>query len=241
MNKLINNINGWVHSGPQGNDKQIDPVTAGLILYGVGSGIKAIGAHKASKPIDTKAVSPSEIRNYMNPTQNVIGQMQAGYGQMQGIGQQLMDPRSRMNQQQYGMMQEQGANQMALQSILQSRQNAAMRGGGASSGIMRAQQRQGQASLAQSMRGQFQNAMMQNRMAGIGTLQQSQGLLGSIGSMQRGVDENIAQSAIAQRNWDRNELMRQRRAQQANYNAIGEGAQGVGSGMMGGPTEWSDY
>ena len=130
---LIDKIQNWTQNGASGNDKQV-----AWLLPLVGAGIQAASAYQASRPMETQAISPGEIRGHMAPVQGVINQMKSGQGRMASMGQQMMDPTSSLNQQQYGMMQEQGANQMALQSILQNRQNAAT---GVNSGIMQAQQR----------------------------------------------------------------------------------------------------
>ena len=213
MHKLLENINGWVQNGPAGNDKQFWGAVAGV-------GASLLGGLLGQKKNPNKAISPGEIRGYMQPTQGVINQMQGGYSQMQGIGQQMMDPRSQMNQQQYQMMQEQGANQLAMQHMLAKRQAAAM---GQDSGITAAQNRASQGQTARDIYQGHQQALMQNRMGGIGVLGQSQGLLGNIGSMQRGVDENIAQSAIAQRQSQQDEWARRNQAQADMLSGMGSG------------------
>ena len=153
--------------------------------------------------------------------------MQRGFSQMQGIGQDLMDPNSAMNVAQYGRMRTEGANQMALQALLGRRQAAAT---GADSGIMRAQQRAMQQNLTQSLGSQFGNMMQQNRMQGIGVLQNSQSLLGNIGKFQMGIDENVGQARVAERQWQMNEEMRQRKAKQEMYNIAGDTVAGIGTG-----------
>jgi hypothetical protein len=207
----------------------MEPFTIAMMLGG--AAVKAGAAGMGQRPLDTQAITPGQIRGYMAPVQGTINQMQGSYGQMTGYGQDLMDPTSAINQQQRGMMQQQGANQMALQSILQNRQRAAM-GGGGGSGMVQAQQRAQQQQLSQSLGQQYQNQMMQNRTQGLGILGNQQSLLGNIGRMQMGVQENIAQSAIAQTEWQRAEELRKRQAQQAMVGAIGGGMSSLGSGMM---------
>ena len=207
------------------------PVGIPIALAAAGAAAKWYGAKQAAKPMETQAVTPGQIRGYMAPIQSSINQMQGSYGQMMGYGQDLMDPNSGVNLQQKGMMGQQGANQMALQTLLQNRQRAAM--GGGNSGIMLAQQRAQQQNLQQNLGQQFGNQMMQNRTQGLGIMGNQQSLLGNIGKMQMGVQENIGQAAISQRNWQMSEEMRQRKAQQAQWEAGGEMLSGFGSSLAG--------
>jgi hypothetical protein len=113
----------------------------------------------------------------------------------------MMDPRSQYNAQQQRMMKDQANEQMAMQAMLQRRQAAAM---GQTSGITAAQSRIGQENMMSDMRRQYQQQLLQQRMAGLQQFNQSQGLLGNIGQMQSGmgqqqlgIQENIAQADIA--------------------------------------------
>ena len=222
---LINKIQNWTQNGASGNDKQV-----AWLLPLVGAGIQAASAYQASRPMETQAISPGEIRGHMAPVQGVINQMKSGQGRMASMGQQMMDPTSSLNQQQYGMMQEQGANQMALQSILQNRQNAAT---GVNSGIMQAQQRAQQQNLSQNLGQQYQNMLMQNRTQGMNMFGNAQTLLGNIGRMQTGVSENIAQAGISQRHAQMAEEARQMQAKQAMWGAVGGGLSGIATGLGG--------
>jgi hypothetical protein len=221
MNKLINNINNWIDNGPQGNDKQLDPITLGLMAAGAYANYRA--AKKRGEEMETKPIGPAEIRGHLSPMQGVINQMQGQHGKMMGLSEQMMDPGSSYNLQQKGMMQEQGADQMALQTILQNRQNAAT---GVDSGIMQAQRRAQQQQLSQSLGQQFQNQMMQNRTQGLGLMGNANTLLGNIGSMTTGLSENIGQAAISQRQHQMAEEMRRKEAEAAMYEGFGNMAMG---------------
>jgi hypothetical protein len=75
--------------------------------------------------------------------------------------------------------------------------------------------------------------MTQNRAQGIGVMGQSSSLLGNIGKMQMGIDENVGQAAVAQRQWQLQEELRKRQAQKEMWGAIGTGISGIGGGIMG--------
>ena len=217
MHKLLENINGWNQSGPAGNDKQ-------WVLPALGIASSLYGAWQGSRPSETQPVSPSEITDTMKPAQDVIGQMQTGYSQMQNLGKDLINPLSVANQKHFSLLNKQGMNQIGLQNILDTRQSANT---GVDSGILRAQQREHQRSLRANLSTQFGNTMVQNRAQGIGVLGQSQGLLGNIFQGQVGIQENIAQSLIAQRQAQMEEE-RRRRAQTSNlFGGIGEGLMGL--------------
>lgn len=190
----------------------------GGAALGVGSSL--LSAYLGSKAPTTKALTPEQIRAYMAPMQGVVNQMQAGASRFRGIGQDLMDPSSGVNQQQYGMMQEQGQDQLALQNLLARRQAASM---GQSSGITAGHNRLATAQTARNLGQGYQQALMQNRQAGIGVLGQAQGMLGSIGTMQQGITENIAQSAIAQNQQQRMEEMKKSQAWSDAFSGIGTG------------------
>ena len=228
---LIDKIQNWTQNGPTGNHKQF-VLAAGIGLSALGAAAKGYGAWRAGRDLDTQPITPGDIRGHLSQSQSVVGQMQGQFGKMQALGRGLMDPTSAANQQQYGMMQQQGSNQMALQALLNRRQQAAM-GGGGSSGIAAAQQRGQQSQMAQNLSQQFQNQMTQNRAQGIGVMGQSSSLLGNIGKMQMGIDENVGQAAVAQRQWQLQEEMRKRQAQKEMWGAVGTGISGIGSGIMG--------
>ena len=214
----LDKINSWVQNGPIGNDRQFDPITLAL-----GLGATAYGAYQGMRKNPNKPVSPSEVRRGLSQTQGVVNQMQSGYGQMQGLGQGLMDPNSGINQQQQQMLRDQSADQLAMQHMLARRQAAAM---GQDSGITAAQNRATQAQMSRGVQQQSQQNLMQNRMQGIGVLGQSQGLLGNIGRMQMGLDENATQALIAQR---QNQMEEWQRRNQAQADMWG----GFGSSLMG--------
>ena len=217
---LLDKIQGWAQSGPMGNDKQIEPITTILTLGSLAS--QAYGAYQAAQGADTQTIGPNEIRRRLARTQGVANQMQGQYGLMSRIGKDLMDPNSGANQQQYQMMQDKGQNQLALQQLLAKRQAASM---GQDSGITQAQSQGATAQSARNLGQQYQQGLSQNRQVGIGTLGQAQGLLGRIGQMQTGIDENIAQSAIAQNQQKRQDELRRNQM-------IAQGMSGLGSGMM---------
>jgi len=217
MNKLLENINNWTQSGPMGNDKQ------NWLMPAIGLAASAYGAYQGMKKNPHKPFSPGEVRQGMSQTQGVANQMQSGYGQMQSMGQGLMDPNSAINQQQQQMIRNQSADQLAMQHMLARRQAAAM---GQDSGITAAQNRATQSRMAQGAMQQGQQAFMQNRMQGMGVLGQSQGLLGNIGRMQMGLDENIAQARLAERNYEQQEFERRNMAMSSMLS-------GMGSGLMG--------
>lgn len=213
---IINKIHNWTQSGPAGNDKQW--VQTALLA---GSALaSAYGAWKSSRPGKTKAMTPGEIQGYMSPVQSNINRQMAGQQQMAGLGQSMMDPQSAYNLQQKGLMQGHGANQQALQAILNQRQAAAS---GVDSGIFAGQQRAQGQQLSQSLGGQYQNMLAQNRTQGIGLLGNSQTLLGNINRQQLGIQENIGQAAIAQRQAQMAEERRQLQSQGAMWGAIGSG------------------
>ena len=221
MHKLLENINGWVQDGPMGNDKQVNPYLA-FAKWAVPTAVSAYGAWKGAQDPETDIISPEDIKQRLRPIQGNINQMQAGYGRMMGIGKDLMDPTSGVNQQQYQMMNEQGQNQMALQNLLARRQAAAT---GQASGITSAQSTAATGQTARNLGQQYQQGLQQNRQAGIGVLGQAQGLLGNIGRMQTGLSENIAQSAISQNQKQREQELRHNQM-------IAEGASGLGSGLL---------
>jgi hypothetical protein len=148
--------------------------------------------------------------------------MQSAYGRMSGIGQDLMDPTSGINQQQYQRMQQQGQNQLALQNLLARRQAAAM---GQESGITAAQSRLASSQTARNLGQGYEQALMQNRQAGIGVLGQAGGMLGSIGTLQQGISENVAQAAISRNQQQREEEMRRNEL-------WGSALSGMGGGLM---------
>ena len=159
-------------------------------------------------PVKNTMPKGSDIKKQMRPVQDIInqmggtvGQMQSGYDASRQFAAEMMDPRSQYNAQQQRMMKDQANEQMAMQAMLQRRQAAAM---GQASGITAAQGRIGQENMMSDMRRQYQQQLLQQRMAGLQQFNQSQGLLGNIGQMQSGmgqqqlgIQENIAQADIA--------------------------------------------
>jgi hypothetical protein len=143
-----------------------------------------------------------DVRGTIGDLSGTAGQMQAGYGEIMGIGRQMMDPYSRMNQQQFGLMKQQGAEQLALQNLLAQRQSAAL---GQASGITAQQGRTAQSQMGRQISQQFQQGLAGQQQAGAGYMMQGQGLLGQIGGiqgqmgeMQMGIGENLAGADIAQ-------------------------------------------
>ena len=213
----LEQIQNWVHNGPTANDKQ------SLLLPALSVGASLAGGLMAMRKNPNRPITPGEVRGDLSRSQGVVNQMQSGYGQMQSMGQGLMDPNSAINQQQQQMIRNQSADQLAMQHMLARRQAAAM---GQDSGITAAQNRATQSRMAQGAMQQGQQAFMQNRMQGMGVLGQSQGLLGNIGRMQMGLDENIAQARLAERNYEQQEFERRNMAMSSMLS-------GMGSGLMG--------
>jgi len=214
----LEQIQNWVHNGPTANDKQ------NLLLPALSVGASLAGGLMAMRKNPNRPITPGEVAGDLSRSQGVVNQMQAGYGQMQSMGQGLMDPNSAINQQQQQMIRNQSADQLAMQHMLARRQAAAM---GQDSGITAAQNRAMQGRMAQSAMQQGQQAFMQNRMRGMGVLGQSQGLLGNIGRMQMGLDENIAQARLAERNYEQQEFERRNMAMSSMLGGIGSGLMGA--------------
>ena len=159
------------------------------------------------------SMTGTEVQSYMKPVQELIsqqggtvGQMQGAYGQSMGFAQDLMDPMSAHNLQQRRLMEQQGAQSLALQNLLARRQAASL---GQESGITQAQQRMATSSMGRDINQQWQQGLNQQYMQGLNQFNQSQGLLGQIGSMQSGmgqqqlgIQENIAQAEIARKQQD---------------------------------------
>jgi len=217
MNKLLENINGWVQDGPMGNDKQVVPQ-----LLGAGLGI--LGGVLGNKHSSSVApMDPSEISPYFDEAKGTLGQMQGFQQEMAGYGRQLMDPRSQMNRQQHQMLRQRSMDQVALQNLLARRQAAAT---GQSSGVTAAQARMASSQAGRDAMGQFSQSMLQNRQQGLGALGQSGGMLSNIYSGQMQQSENLAQAALAQR-------QQQMQAAQSQGDMWSGIMSGVGSSMMG--------
>jgi len=146
--------------------------------------------------IENTSLTQKEITGYMQPVQDVIGQMQGAYEQSSQYANQMMDPRSAMNQDRRDLYEDQGYSQMALQNLLNQRQAAAL---GQESGITQSQNRQNQGQTGRNISQLFQQNMMQQQQAGMNQFNQSQGMLGNIMQGQLGVTENITQAEIARR------------------------------------------
>tara|TARA_R100000231_G_scaffold138793_1_gene118083 strand:+ start:6804 stop:7475 length:672 start_codon:yes stop_codon:yes gene_type:complete len=214
----LEQIQNWAQNGPMANDKQ------SLLLPALSVGASLAGGLMAMRKNPNRPITPGEVAGDLSRSQGVVNQMQAGYGQMQSMGQGLMDPNSAINQQQQQMIRNQSADQLAMQHMLARRQAAAM---GQDSGITAAQNRAMQSRMAQGAMQQSQQAFMQNRMQGMGVLGQSQGLLGNIGRMQMGLDENIAQARLAERNYEQQEFERRNMAMSSMLGGIGSGLMGA--------------
>ena len=215
----LEQIQNWAHNGPMANDKQV-----AWVLPALSVGASVAGGLMSMRENPNRPITPGEVGRDLSRSQGVVNQMQAGYGQMQGIGQGLMDPNSAINQQQQQMIRNQSADQLAMQHMLARRQAAAL---GQDSGITAAQNRATQGRMAQGAMQQAQQAFMQNRMQGTGVLGQSQGLLGNIGRMQTGIDENIAQARLAERNFEQQEWQRRNQAMASMFGGIGSGLMGA--------------
>ena len=159
---------------------------------------------------ENTSIKPSEVKEYMQPVQDLInqqagtaGQMQGAYGQSMGFARDMMDPMSSHNLQQRRLMEQQGNQSLALQNLLARRQAAAL---GQESGITQAQQRTATSAMGRDINQQWKQGLNQQYMQGLGQFNQSQGLLGQIAGLQSGmagqqmgIQENIAQSDIASR------------------------------------------
>ena len=218
---ILNKIQNWTQSGPKGNDKQWLPQVLGV-------GASLLGGYLSSRQPKTQAISPDDIRAQFMGTEERLGaqDLTTQYGkmgqEMAGIGREQMDPMSAMNQRQLQMLRGQGASQMALQNLLNQRQAAAM---GQSSGITAAQNRAAQAGIGQQTGDLYNQALLQQQQAGIGTLGTAGGMLANQQQMQLGLDENVAQALIAQRG-------QQRQQEIAQNQQWGSLLGGVGSGLM---------
>lgn len=206
--------------------------TALMQAAGVGINLAGIIRRMQDERNRPGALSPQDIAGYMQPAQDIANQMQTGVGRLSGIGEDLMDPTSTLNQQQQQMLQEQAANQASMQALLNRRQAAAM---GQASGITAAQNRTTQAQMARGARQQSLEQQMRNRMSGIGVLGQAQGLLGRLGAFQQGLSENLAQAALAQRQQEMGQYDRMSTLRQGMYSGVSEGLLGyAGQGAGGG-------
>ena len=212
MHKLLENINGWVHNGPTGNDKQFVAQAAGVIT-------SLLSAYLASQPSKVKPLSPGKIASYMSPVQGMQNKMMAGYNKMLNIGQDLMDPTSNINQQTYQQLDDQGQNTLALQQLLAKRQGA----GDTDSGIQDAIARMTSSQTARNLGTTFSNALTANRATGISTIGQAQSILPQAAHLQQNISENIAQSAISGRQWEMSEEERRRQAMAAAMSGMGSG------------------
>ena len=219
----LEQIQNWAHNGPTANDKQ------SFLLPALSIGASVAGGLMSMRENPNRPITPGEVRRDLSRSQGAVNQMQAGYGQMQNMGQGLMDPNSAINQQQQQMIRNQSADQLAMQHMLARRQAAAL---GQDSGITAAQNRAMQGRMAQGAMQQGQQAFMQNRMQGMGVIGQSQGLLGNIGRMQMGLDENIAQARLAERNFEQQEWQRRNMAMSSMLGGIGSGLMGAYGNSM---------
>ena len=218
MNKLLENINGWVQNGPMGNDKQWILPAIGAVTSIAGGLMGSSSSNNAPDPI-----SPGELSPYFNQARGVMGQMQRHGREMAGIGRSLMDPNSAMNRQQANMMKQQSADNMALQALLARRAGAAS---GQNPAITAAQLNQSTGQAGRQSMNAIQQSIMQNRNQGIGVLGQSGGMLNQVLQGQMGIGENLAQAAIAQRT-------QQQQAAQEEGNMWSNILSGVGSAFMG--------
>jgi hypothetical protein len=224
---ILNKIQNWTQSGPKGNDKQV-------MGYAIAGGLSSLlGGYLASQQPKTDFISPEQIKAGLSGTQGLTNQ----YGQMQqemaGIGREQMDPRSAMNQRQLQMLRGQGASQMALQNLLSQRQAAAM---GQSSGITAAQNRAAQAGIGQQTGNLYNQALLQQQQAGIGTLGTAGSMLANQQQMQLGLDENVTQAMIAQNQQKRQQEMAQNQQWGSLLGGLGSGLMGMGQ-----PTPVTNY
>ena len=158
--------------------------------------LENINGWTQSGPIgNDKQISPGTIQGYMQPVQGTINQLDKSYDEMVGLSRNMMDPQSALNQQRFGLMRQQSQEQLALQNLLARRKSAAM---GTDSGITFQNAIQRQQDTGRSLLSSYQQGMLGQQNMGINLLGQSQGMLGDIMQGQLGVQENIAQAAIAQ-------------------------------------------
>jgi hypothetical protein len=196
MNKLLTQIDGWVQNGPMGNDLQIEPFTMAAMAVG-SAALKGYGNWRANKELTTKPISPGQVQQYMAPVQGQINQMQAGATQMMQAGQGMMDPNSAMNQQYKQDIGQQSQSNLALQALLNRRQAAAT---GQNSAITDMQNRMQMGQTGRDLTSQYGQAMQGRFQQGLQTMGGATSLLGNVASKQMGIQENITQAAVAQRN-----------------------------------------
>lgn len=216
MNRLIENINGWVQSGPMGNDKQFTALP--YIASALGIGASLFGGAKSGKGPSTPSISPEQIEQYMLPVQEQIDKMGGVYDDTISLSKNIMDPSSALNQQRFNLLKQQGQEQLALQNLLARRQSAAM---GQDSGITFSNAMQRQQALGRDILGQYNQSMLGQQNVGLGLRGQGMGLLGSMLQGQLGVSENIAQAAIAQNQAQRDAEMYANQAQGGFYSGLG--------------------
>ena len=119
---LANKINKWVQSGPYANYAQIDPVTAGLIVAGVGAATKAGGAYLNRKQEEKLIKEQEEARlKQLDAMSKMTAVEQQAMARMRkGAEQGTMDV-AKLNQQMAQPLYQQGEAQeaQAMQKITQ--------------------------------------------------------------------------------------------------------------------------
>ena len=92
MIDLLDKIQGWVHNGPSGNDRQFLPLVMGALS--MGAGIWA--ANKAAKSWEDLDIK--QLVKDLAPSQGLIGTLGERGQELWGKAQDLWDPRSDYNQ-----------------------------------------------------------------------------------------------------------------------------------------------
>jgi len=130
-----------------------------------------------------KKLEIDKIQDYMQPTQDLVNEQL-------GIGRDMMDPNSEMNQGMLGLMQS-NARQAGGQAAMSSRQLAAQTG--MSSGQAQMHQRMAMTQANRGVDDSMQQYLATQQQTGLG-------VLGGMTQMQQGLNENAAQAYVSQVN-----------------------------------------
>ena len=112
MNKLLNNIEGWVQNGPMGNDKQYLPLIMGGVSL-IGSYLAAQHASDSYQSLDLTKLSNDAGTGYLDNARALGNQFGVRGEELWGKAQDLWNPASEYNQTQRNYFQEDSADNMA--------------------------------------------------------------------------------------------------------------------------------
>ena len=192
-----------------------------LALAGLGLGLKAYGAHKATEGLDDNL---TKVESYLSDYKDAYGDFSDLSTQYLNQAGDYMNRDSQINQDAFRDIQQTSQDFVSQQNRLMSR-NMSSGGIGGMSGIAM----QNAAQAAQQGNITTQDAMRQNLLAnrGIGLQLQGQGasLLDKFVQHEKGYGETMAQG------WLQNDQLK-RQSQQAMYGGLGEGLLGFATGMM---------